>query len=89
MNNLAVIGEFLGTFLFAITCLMTENALVIGGVMALIVLLLGGVSGAHVNPAISIAMFLKGTMGSMELVTFTIAQCLGAAGAYYTYNVLA
>ena len=89
MDSLPLVGEFLGTFLFAITCLISGNALLIGGVMALIVLLLGSVSGAHINPAVSIAMFLKGTIGSMELVSYSVVQCLGAAAAFYTYQVLA
>lgn len=69
--------------------LATGNAFIIGGTLALIVLLLGGVSGAHVNPAVSVAMLLKGSISGMELVTFSIAQCMGAAAAYYAYQVLA
>jgi hypothetical protein len=34
-------------------------------------------------------MFLKGTIGSMELVSYSVVQCLGAAAAFYTYQVLA
>ena len=88
MDSLPLVGEFLGTFLFAITVIISENPLVIGGVMALIVLLLGNVSGAHINPAVSIAMFLKGSMGSMELVSYSVVQCMGAAAAWYAYKVL-
>lgn len=68
--------------------LMSGNALVIGLVTAVLVLLLGGISGAHVNPAVSIAMFLKGSMGSMELVSYSVVQCMGAAAAWYAYKVL-
>lgn len=89
MNGLPLLAEFLGTFLLVMAILSTANALVIGGTLGLIVLLLGGISGAHVNPAVSVAMLLKGTIGTMEFVTYTVAQCAGAAAAFYAYQVLA
>lgn len=89
MNGLPLISEFLGTFLLVMAVLGTGNALVIGGTLALVVLLLGGVSGAHVNPAVSVAMLLKGSMGPIEFISYTVAQCSGAAAAWYAYQVLA
>jgi aquaporin Z len=89
MNGLPLIAEFLGTFLLVMAVLATSNALVIGGTLGLVVLLLGGVSGAHVNPAVSVAMLLKGSISTMEFVTFTVSQCAGAAAAWYAYQVLA
>ena len=89
MNGLPLIAEFLGTFLLVMAVLATSNALVIGGTLALVYLLLGGVSGAHVNPAVSVAMLLKGSISTMEFVTFTVSQCAGAAAAWYAYQVLA
>jgi aquaporin Z len=89
MNGLPLIAEFLGTFLLVMAVLATGNALVIGGTLGLVVLLLGGVSGAHVNPAVSVAMLLKGSISTMEFVTFTVSQCAGAAAAWYAYQVLA
>lgn len=88
MNGLPLLAEFLGTFLLVMSILGTGNALVIGGTLGLIVLLLGGVSGAHVNPAVSVAMLLKGSIGTMEFLTFTMSQCAGAAAAWYAYQVL-
>jgi len=89
MNGLPLIAEFLGTFLLVMAVLATGNALVIGGTLGLVVLLLGGVSGAHVNPAVSVAMLLKGSISTMEFVTFTVSQGAGAAAAWYAYQVLA
>lgn len=89
MNGLPLLAEFLGTFLLVMAILATSNALVIGGTLGLIVLLLGGVSGAHVNPAVSVAMLLKGSISTMEFLTYTVAQCVGAAAALYAYQVLA
>ena len=89
MNGLPLIAEFLGTFLLVMSILGSGNALVIGGTLGLLVLLLGGVSGAHLNPAVSVAMLLKGSMGTMEFVSYVIIQCVGAAAALYAYQVLA
>lgn len=89
MNALPLVAEFFGTFLLLMSIFVTGNAFVIGGTLALVVLLLGGVSGAHVNPAVSVAMLLKGAISSTELVTYTLAQCAGAAAAWYAYKTLA
>ena len=89
MNALPLVAEFFGTFLLLMSIFVTGNAFVIGGTLALVVLLLGGVSGAHVNPAVSVAMLFKGAISSTELVTYTLAQCAGAAAAWYAYKTLA
>ena len=52
MNTLPFLVEFLGTFLLLISILATGNAFIIGATLALIILLVGGISGAHVNPAV-------------------------------------
>jgi len=49
---------------------------------------IGPVSGCHINPAISIAMFVAGKLSGKDLVGFVIAQCLGAiAGAGILYLI--
>jgi len=89
MNPLPLVAEFFGTFILLMSIFITGNAFVIGGTLALIVLLLGGISGAHVNPAVSVAMLLKGAISKMEFVTYAVAQCAGAAAAWYAYKTLA
>ena len=47
---------------------------------------LGAISGAHLNPAVSLGVFLAGRMKSGDLVVYVIAQVLGAiigAGVLY------
>jgi aquaporin Z len=89
MFVLPLLGEFFGTFLLLMAIFATGNALVIGGTLALNVFLLGGISGAHVNPAVSLAMLAKGAMSMSDFIGFTIAQCAGAVTAWYAYSVLA
>ena len=43
---------------------------------------IGMISGCHINPAVSLGVFLAGRMPANELITYWIAQVLGAlAGA--------
>jgi aquaporin Z len=89
MDTFALLVEFFGTFLLLISILATGNAFIIGATLALIILLIGGISGAHVNPAVSLAMFIKGGLSSVEFVGYSFAQLGGAAAAYYAYQALA
>jgi len=89
MNTLPLVAEFFGTFLLLMSIFVTGNALIIGLTLSLNVWLLGGISGSHVNPAVSIAMLVKGAISPMEFVTYTIVQLAGAVSAWYTYKTLA
>ena len=43
---------------------------------------IGNISGCHVNPAVSLGVFLSGGMSIVDFIGYVIAQCLGAfAGA--------
>jgi aquaporin Z len=42
----------------------------------------GNISGCHINPAVSLGVFVSGNMSLKDLVGYIVAQCLGAlAGA--------
>ncbi|MGI6217587.1 MAG: MIP/aquaporin family protein [Coriobacteriales bacterium] len=38
----------------------------------------GRISGAHLNPAVSIGMLIDGRMSGKEFVVYVVAQCIGA-----------
>ena len=80
------IVEFFGTILFVYVILATGNALAIGATLALLILLMGGISGGHVNPAVSIAMTAAGKLPTTDLVPYCIAQILGALVALEIYK---
>jgi aquaporin Z len=40
---------------------------------------IGGVSGCHVNPAVSLAVWLSGRMEAKEFIGYVVAQFIGAA----------
>jgi aquaporin Z len=87
MRPSAYVAEYLGSFFFILAILLSAgNPLVIGGSLALVVVLMGSISGAHVNPAVSVAQFLQGSLRSADLLPFIGAQLLGGASAVYAYR---
>jgi aquaporin Z len=85
----AYLAEFLGTFFFIYAILVSGgNPLIIGGALALVVYLIAGVSGAAVNPAVSLAMLIQGQLAVGEWVGYAAAELAGAAGAVYLRNWL-
>jgi glycerol uptake facilitator-like aquaporin len=89
MDYLPLLGEFLGSWLLVLSILATGNYIVIGFTLALVIFLLSKTSGGHVNPAVTLAFFLKGSLSTAELVGYLVAQMLGGAVSFYTYKVLA
>lgn len=50
---------------------------------------IGPISGCHVNPAVSFGLFIAGRMTMSDLISYVIAQVLGAlAGAVVLYVIL-
>jgi aquaporin Z len=49
---------------------------------------IGGISGCHINPAVSISMLAAGKISAKDAVIYIIAQCVGAiAGAAALYRI--
>lgn len=87
MRQSAYLAEYLGSFFFILVILMSGgNPLVIGGALALTVVLIGGLSGAHVNPAVSLAQYLQGSLRPNDLLVYVALQLLGGVSAYYAYR---
>lgn len=50
---------------------------------------IGGISGCHINPAVTIGVLLAGRMPVKEAIVYIIAQCLGALlGAFVLQQIL-
>ena len=49
---------------------------------------IGAISGCHINPAISIAMFVAGKLSAKDTVLYVVFQCVGAViGAGILYSI--
>ena len=78
MNYLALVSEGTGTFLLLTSILFTGHWLIIGLTLAGIIYITGNLSGGHMNPAVSLAMYFKGAMNGYELVAYSLSQFVGA-----------
>ena len=85
---LTYIAEYIGTFFFILTIFASEgNPFIIGGSLALVIYLLAGRTGAHVNPAVSISMYMNGSLKNIDMFFYIVAQILGGISAYYAYKL--
>ena len=90
MNNsyTSYLAEYIGAFFFILAIFSSHgNPLIIGGALALVVFLIGRQSGAHVNPAVSVAMLLDSKLNMSTFFGYVAAQVLGGASAYYAYKL--
>jgi glycerol uptake facilitator-like aquaporin len=53
------------------------NTLPTGAILAVLILVFGSLSGAHFNPAVSIAFALRGELPWLEALIYIVAQVLG------------
>tara|TARA_Y100000591_G_C21847500_1_gene709537 strand:+ start:3915 stop:4181 length:267 start_codon:yes stop_codon:yes gene_type:complete len=81
MNLAKYLVEFIGTFIFLSVILTTGEAIPIGIALATAIFFGGKVSGGHFNPAVSVMMYLKGTLKDNDLPGYIIAQVLGGVCA--------
>ena len=58
---------------------LLENAVATGSALVAIILAVGSVSGAHLNPVVSVADAMLGGLGGRELGTYLVAQVGGGA----------
>jgi len=89
MKILGLLSECVGTFLLLTSILFTGNWLIIGLTLAGVIYITGNVSGGHMNPAVSVVMYLKGAINASECLGYSLSQVLGAVIALYTYKTFA
>ena len=83
---LAVVTEFIGTFVFLTVILTTGQAFPIGLALAAVIYFGGATSGGHFNPAVSTMMLAKGAISMETWITYVIAQVLGGLVALLWYK---
>ncbi len=83
----ASVAEFIGTFLLAAIVLAASGQplFVLFAVLA-IVLVVGGVSGAHLNPALTIGALATRRITLVRAASYVVAQVLGALLALVLMN---
>lgn len=78
-----LVAEFIGTFLLAATYLVAQGQpIILMFAIAGLVLLVGTISGAHLNPAVTIGAWVTRRIGSLRAIGYLVAQFLGAGIAF-------
>src|SRR5690242_5918277 len=90
MNSLrSFVAEFIGTFFLVLTvgCTVIPGTagvippLAIGGALMVMVYAGGHISGGHFNPAVTLAIFVRGRCEAKQVIPYWIAQLAGAVVA--------
>ncbi len=80
--------EAIGTFFLVLTTGLTGNPLAIGGMLMAMVFTGRHVSGAHYNPAITLAACIAGEFDRSKVVRYWIAQLAGAVAAGIVFRAM-
>ena len=99
MNWKPVGAEFLGTFFlvfFGVTSfismsgndMLLEGTITLGLTLFVLVHILGPVSGCHLNPAITLPVFMSGKMKQDETIAYIVAQIVGATLGFVLFKEL-
>ena len=83
------LAEFIGTVFLVLTigCTVIPSAagviapLAIGGALMVMVYAVGHISGAHFNPAVTLAIFIRGRCEGKQLIPYWVAQLLASVAA--------
>ena len=105
MDFKKLLAEFIGTMMLVLigcgTAAMTHvsgseinaayilTALAFGGAIFCVAYSVGKISGGHVNPAVSIGMYIDGRMSLKEMFGYIAAQIIGAVVGALLVGVLA
>jgi aquaporin Z len=79
--------EAIGTFFLVLTIGLTVTAgsefapLAIGSALMIMVYMGGHVSGGHYNPAITLAVWMRGKIDTQDVLPYMVSQVLGALAA--------
>lgn len=95
-NYKVFVAELIGTFAFVFVGAaigmydagLLAIALAHGLTLAALAYIFGHISGAHINPAVTFALALNGTVAWAEAAVYWVAQFAGAVLAAFTLNAL-
>lgn len=79
----AVVGKLIVPEINYLTVCLSFSAAVTTSIM-----IFGHISGAHINPAISLTAVIYGEMSLAMFILYSVFQCFGAAFGYYLITIL-
>lgn len=93
-NATPLLGEFLGTATLVLVALALSEitsvsyfvATSVAATLGVVYMMFSGLSGAHINPAITFGMWTARRVGTVRAVTYIIAQLLGGFVSWQLYQ---
>jgi aquaporin Z len=82
------ITEYIGTMFLMLIILTAGDPLAIGAVLMAMIFAGAHISGAHYNPAVTLAIVLRGRMGIPEAIGYVMVQIAGALTAVLLNTLL-
>ena len=80
--------EFIGTFFLVLIIGLSKNPLAIGFGLTILVYMGAHISGAHYNPAVSLAMLMRKEININDFIKYISSQVLGASLAAYVVSIM-
>jgi len=80
--------EFIGTMFLVLAIGFSQNPLAIGLMLMVMVYMGGHISGGHYNPAVTLAVFMRGKIEKKLLPGYMISQILGAFTAALIFYIV-
>jgi len=72
------VTEFIGTFFLVLVVALTGNALAIGATLMVMIFAGGHISGAHYNPAVTLAVWIRGKVTAQDAIVYMAVQIIAA-----------
>jgi len=84
-----LVAEAVGTFVLATAALVAapDQPLLIGLTFALVAAAISGVSGAHVNPAVTFGLWTMRKLDAVKIPFYWVSQFIGALAAFLVVGV--
>lgn len=86
MSHQIYLNEALGSFVFFLVILSTGDPIMIAVGLLIGIIIASMSSGAHLNPAVTGMMLMKGNINQQQAMWYVGAQLLGAFAALQWYN---
>lgn len=80
--------EFLGTFFLVLTIALTGEPIAIGAILIAMVYMGGYISGGHFNPAVTMAVLVRGRLDVGTALRYMLVQVVGGLVAALVFEVI-
>ncbi len=80
--------EFVGTMFLVLVIALTGNPFAIGITLMVMVYMGGHISGGHYNPAVTLAVWIRGKLKANKIFGYMSSQVLGAFAAAFIAYIL-